>query len=82
MGLDVKDEVFTDRLTAACPVILGRADNDENFDNNDDNEEDIEDEDEDKGLENQDEDKVLLTDQRQLVLSYWVGPAGNRPPAK
>ena len=59
---------------------FGNNDNDDN--GNDDNEEDIEDEDEDKGWENQDEDKVLLTDQRQLVLSYWVGPAGNRPPAK
>ena len=25
---------------------------------------------------------VSLTDQRQPVLSYWVGPVGSRPPAK
>ena len=41
------------------------------------------------GTRNKDEEreeddfiKVLLTGQPRPVLSYWVGPAGSRPPAK
>ena len=40
------------------------------------------------GTRNKDEEreeddfiKVLLTGQPRPVLSYWVGPAGSRPPA-